>query len=132
MRKEAERWLRQAQADLKAARDSLEDKHYEWSCFQAQQCGEKALKAFLYDKGFTTIISHSLKELLQECVKHESEFAQATRAAKMLDMYYIPTRYPNGLSGSLVPVDFYEKEDAEQCISYAELILTISTKYLTN
>ena len=37
-------------------------------------------------------------------------------------MFYIPTRYPDGLAGELAPAEFYEMEDAEQCISYAELI----------
>lgn len=53
MRKIASKWLKQAEADLKAARDNLEDANYEWSCFQAQQSAEKALKAFLYEKGYT-------------------------------------------------------------------------------
>ena len=35
---------------------------------------------------------------------------------------HIPTRYPNGLAAELAPAEFYETEDAEQCISYAELI----------
>ena len=65
MRKIAQKWLKQAEADLKAAQDSLDNGHYEWSCFQSQQSGEKALKAFLYDKGYTSVITHSLKELIR-------------------------------------------------------------------
>lgn len=42
MRKITIKWLKQAEADLKAAKDSLEDRNYEWSCFQSQQSGEKA------------------------------------------------------------------------------------------
>jgi HEPN domain-containing protein len=45
MRKITIKWLKQAEADLKAAKDSLNDENYEWSCFQSQQSGEKALKA---------------------------------------------------------------------------------------
>lgn len=44
--------------------------------------------------------------------------------ARTLDMFYIPTRYPNGLGGDLAPTEFYEREDAEKCISSAELILS--------
>jgi HEPN domain-containing protein len=47
-----------------------------------------------------------------------------SKDARTLDMYYIPTRYPNGLGGDLAPTEFYEKEDAEKCISSAELILS--------
>lgn len=49
MRKEAKKWLRQAEADLKACRDNLKDGNFEWSCFQTQQSAEKALKAYLYN-----------------------------------------------------------------------------------
>lgn len=123
MRKITIKWLKQSEADLKAAKDSLNDENYEWSCFQSQQCGEKALKAYLYEKGYTSIITHSLKELVKECIRLDLSFNSLSKDAKTLDMYYIPTRYPNGLSGDLAPTEFYEKEDAEKCISSAELIL---------
>ncbi len=131
MRKITLKWLRQAEADLKAAKDSLEDGHYEWSCFQSQQSGEKALKAFLYEKGYTSIITHSLKELLNECSKIDSGFKTLSTEAKTLDMFYIPTRYPDGLGGDLTPAEFYEREDAERCISSAELILKTVKNSLT-
>ena len=38
-------WLRQAEADLRHARNSLEDGDYEWGCFASHQAAEKALKA---------------------------------------------------------------------------------------
>ncbi len=124
MRKIAAKWLKQAEADIKAAKDSLEDHNYEWSCFQSQQCGEKALKAYLYEKGYTSIMTHSLKELVRECSKLHESFNALMNDARTLDMFYIPTRYPNGLSGDLAPTEFYEKEDAEKCINSAQLILT--------
>jgi len=43
-KKESARWLKQAIADLKAARNSQKANNFEWACFQAQQAGEKALK----------------------------------------------------------------------------------------
>jgi len=33
MRKITTKWLKQAEADLNAAKDSLAGRHYEWSCF---------------------------------------------------------------------------------------------------
>ena len=44
--KEAKKWLRQAEANLKAAKDSFADENFEWVCFQSQQSDEKALKFF--------------------------------------------------------------------------------------
>lgn len=59
------RWIEQAVADLAAAQDSLRTLHFEWACFQSQQAAEKALKAFLYSKGRTSVISHSLADLVR-------------------------------------------------------------------
>jgi HEPN domain-containing protein len=130
MRKITIKWLKQAEADLKAAKDSLEDGNYEWGCFQSQQSGEKALKACLYEKGYTSTITHSLKELLKECSKFDISFNILSKDARTLDMFYIPTRYPNGLGGDLAPTEFYEREDAERCISSAELILSTVKTFL--
>lgn len=120
--RETKKWLTQAEEDLKAAKDSLKSGHYNWACFQAQQSAEKILKFFLYSHGYTSIITHSIKELVRECKKIEKGFSEVESYARHLDMFYIPTRYPNGLAGELAPAEFYEIEDAEQCISYAELI----------
>jgi HEPN domain-containing protein len=130
MLKEAKRWLRQADRDLEAAKHSLQVGDFEWSCFQSQQSGEKALKAYLYSKGYTSIITHSLKELARECANLEKDFSELSRDARHLDMFYIPTRYPNGLAGELAPADFYEKEDAVLCLSCAESILSKVKKFL--
>lgn len=131
MRKITIKWLKQAEADLKAAKDSLSDGNYEWSCFQSQQSGEKALKAYLYEKGYTSIMTHLLKELIGECSKLDKSFNVVKKDARNLDMFYIPTRYPNGLGGDLAPTEFYEKEDAEKCINSAELILNTVKTSLT-
>lgn len=44
-------WFRQAEADLRHARNALEDGDHEWSCFAAQQGAEKALKAVIQKLG---------------------------------------------------------------------------------
>ncbi len=107
MLKEARRCLRQAEKDLEAAKHSLQARDFEWCCFQSQQSGEKALKAYLYSNGYTSIITHSLKELNRECEKLETSFSEISADARHLDMFYIPTRHPNGLAGGLAPTDFY-------------------------
>ena len=122
---EFSRWFSQGKFDLEAAKVSLKAKYYEWACFQAQQSGTKALKAFLYLHGRRLIITHSIHKLLQECNKLEDledEF-QTIKKTKALDLYYIPTRYPNGLPDQ-IPHEFYQKEDAEVCVDYAEQILS--------
>ena len=44
-------WLRQAEADLAAGKDSLASGHYEWACFSAQQAAEKAVTALFLKRG---------------------------------------------------------------------------------
>ena len=121
--KESMRWFRQAEKDLKASKNSLKSGDYEWACFQAQQAAEKALKSILYVRGFRKILTHSVFELIMEVGKFETGFEEFKRAAKVLDSAYILTRYPNGIAGDLIPSEYYEQEDAKECILYAESIL---------
>lgn len=123
---EFSRWFSQAKFDLEAAKVSLKSKNYEWACFQAQPSGEKALKAFLYLRGKRLIITHSIHKLLQDSSileGFEDEF-DSIKKTKDLDLYYIPTRYPNGLPDQ-IPHEFYQKEDAELCVDYAKQILSL-------
>lgn len=116
-------WFSQAKFDLEAAKTSLMAGNYEWACFQAQQSAEKALKAYLYLQGKRLIIIHSINKLLQECNKINNQF-QTINETRALDLYYIPIRYPNGLPDQ-IPHEFYKQEDAELCVNYAELILSL-------
>ena len=127
---EVQRWLRQAEKDLESARDSLTAKHYEWACFQSQQAAEKALKAFLYSKGLRAILTHSIRDLVLDCSKFNKGFGNLVSQGKVLDSYYIPTRYPDGLVGNEIPSEYYSQEDASQCISYAELILKMVKRFM--
>lgn len=115
--------MRQAEADISGARDSMNAGHHEWATFQAQQSSEKALKALLYSRGLRAILTHSIKDLIEECKKLFDGFSDLGEQARYLDMFYIPSRYPNGLPGSIAPADFYTKTEAEKCIKSAEQIL---------
>jgi len=124
------RWYKQAKADLNSGKNTLNAQNYEWSCFQAQQAAEKGIMSFLYKNGYTSILTHSLKELIREAKKIENEFFRKESEVKSLDLYYIPTRCPNGLAGNLAPFEFYEEEDAKKCLNYAESILKIVKKFM--
>lgn len=100
--------------------------------FQSQQAAEKALKAFLYSKGLRAILTHSIRDLALDCSKYEKDFANLISPGKVLDSYYIPTRYPNGLVGNEIPSEYYSEEDAHQCISYAESILQIVKRFMSS
>ncbi|HWB71115.1 MAG TPA: HEPN domain-containing protein [Egibacteraceae bacterium] len=69
-RREGLRWLRQAEADLEAAR-LLRERLAALACFHAQQAAEKALKAVLYAAGERVVLRHSLGAL-GEAVNQQS------------------------------------------------------------
>jgi len=127
--KEGLRWLDQANADLKTAKDCLNDGNYYASAFFSQQSAEKALKGFLYSKGFRALVTHSVTELLEESAKLESSFQGLTDYGKELDRHYIGSRYPN-FYPSGAPYKYYTKEMAGRCLSYAESILEEVKRYL--
>ena len=128
-RAEAERWYGQARFDLGAARASLAAGNHEWACFQAQQSAGKALKALLMRQGKRRFLSHSVHDLLAEVTKLAPEF-EAVSEAQRLDEYYIPTRYPNGLPGTVIPHDYYGQKEALECVNLAESLLELINRTL--
>ncbi len=127
--REGLRWLEQAEADLKTCQDCLEDKNYYASAFFSQQSAEKALKGFLYSKGFRALLTHSVVDLLEEISKGQESFKELINLGKELDRHYIGSRYPN-FYPSGAPYRYYTREMTETCLNYATLILTEVKKYL--
>jgi HEPN domain-containing protein len=127
-RQEALRWWSQALADLKAARASLRSETFNWSCFQAQQAGEKALKACWMAHGEEPW-GHSLFKLIDDLRLAEVKQALAgcVEAAKALDKLYIPTRYPNGLP-DLTPAEAYTAKEAADALALAESVLRVCAR----
>jgi len=62
-RLEAQRWFRQAQADLAVVRTLRGAGHHAAACFHSQQAAEKALKALLYAQGARVVLGHSVRDL---------------------------------------------------------------------
>ena len=122
-KKEADRWYRQGVADLEAAQGSFNLKKYEWASFQAQQAGEKFLKAYWLFQGHDPW-GHSLVKLIRDYpdagTKQSIEVLLDT--AKYLDKMYIPTRYPNGLP-DMIPAEVYTLDEASNAIAQAQKIL---------
>jgi HEPN domain-containing protein len=98
---EAARWFRLAADDLKAARVLVREGLYHFACFHAQQSAEKALKAYLIAHQRALPRQHHLNVLLQHCFRVGLRRKGLDRACKILDQYYLPTRYPDAVAGSL-------------------------------
>ncbi len=121
---EAERWLAQARDDLRFAVWLLnEDRFFDKGCFIAQQAAEKAAKAGLYGQGARTVLGHSVLQLIDRLSSSFLDMAPLRDAARLLDRFYIPTRYPNGLPGG-APYDHFVRQDLEQAVAHAEKIVS--------
>jgi HEPN domain-containing protein len=112
-------WLSQAERDLEQARASLRDGRHEWACFAAHQAAEKAVKAVHLSRGqeaWGNVVAQLLIELQFPAA------AALVDRARLLDNFYIPTRYPNG-HPSGAPFEHYGPVQSEQAITYASQIL---------
>ena len=123
--REAIRWLKTAEDDLDSARILKDNGKHAHSCFHSQQAAEKSLKAvwyFLDDDPW----GHSVKKLIDDLESIDpvlyKEFNHLAKIALVLDRFYIPTRYPNGLP-DITPDVAFTDEDAETCINHAEKIM---------
>lgn len=112
----SERWLFFANQDLRMAELALAEGLHNQVCFHAQQCVEKAIKAWLTHQGKTPPRLHSLTDLLN--LLNPNPVAHLASEIQLLDRFYIPTRYPDALPGSL-PENLPDREDAEQALGVA-------------
>jgi HEPN domain-containing protein len=119
---EGERWLDQAENDLAFARHAYTGEFFHQVCFVAHQCAEKALKAVLYTAGARSVIGHSAAGLLARLVTDHPGLLALQDLTAELDLYYIPTRYPNGLIEG-TPHLAFTRAQADGAIKAAETIL---------
>jgi len=113
---EFDRWMEMARKTLKSAERDLEGGDYNWACFKAQQSAGFAVKGLLHGLGLEAY-GHSISALLTR-TSRELVTQKVMQAAKSLDKYYVPTRYPNAWSEG-VPAEYYTEEDSRQAIKYA-------------
>lgn len=112
-------WYAQAARDLEQAHDSRSAGRHEWACFAAQQAAEKAVKALHLAMG-QEAWGHVIATLLEE-LPHPPP-AGLVEKAKVLDNFYIATRYANGHPAG-APYEHYGTIQSEQAIAYASEIL---------
>jgi len=125
---EARRWLKTAEDDLEAALVLFENSKLPYACFLAQQAGEKALKAVWYAADADPWC-HSVLKLVNDLeeidLKLYARLRPLKKSAGLLDKFYIPTRYPNGLP-DLTPAEVYNVEDAASGLDAARKIISAS------
>jgi HEPN domain-containing protein len=120
-------WFKQALQDLEQAEESSRSGRHEWACFAAQQAAEKAVKAlhlYLGQEAWGHVVAKLLKELPQETAVNEAMVDKG----RVLDNFYIPTRYPSSHPAG-APFEHYGKLQSEEAIRYAcEIIEFVRNK----
>ena len=118
-------WLCKAEKDLALAKHSLELGYYDFASFHAQQCAEKALKAFLVARGRPIKRTHDIGELIILCSDVDSDFTRLfNEDVDLLTAYAVEARYPT--------LHEPDKEEAENAIKLAELTLEFVKRKLTS
>lgn len=112
---EARRWARQAQADLERIDYNFRGGYYDLVAFLSQQAAEKALKALGYFLGERPKVlhTHSTAALIDALSERLPALAAHSKAARTLELHYVPSRYPNGIQAGY-PAIFYTREVAEE------------------
>lgn len=117
---EVSEWIYFAEEDLRAARVLMREKIFNQACFHCQQSAEKMLKVALLSHGKSFPKIHDLNELFEKAVQNDILFLLPWREPMAtLSLYYMPTRYPDAVIGSL-PDRLPDKKDAEEALSMAE------------
>jgi len=114
-------WYEQGKRDLERAMLDLQYKYYEWACFTSQQSAEKVIKALAL-KYNLNLWGHSLTEILNILSQKIEIKEELKDYARLLDLYYIPPRYPYGFPSGK-PADYFTKRQAMEAIDAAGNII---------
>lgn len=121
-------WYEQGKRDRQRADLDLNYGYYEWACFTAQQAAEKVIKALGMSRGLT-LWGHSLTEMLKLIGQDLDVPERIINYARLLDLYYIPPRYPNGFASGK-PADYFTESQAKEAIGAADQIFQFCESYL--
>ncbi|MBM9578615.1 HEPN domain-containing protein [Leptospira sp. 201903070] len=113
-------WLAQAERDLEWAEASLQSGFFAQTCFVCQQVGEKTLNALAYFRGADLVKSNSVKTIAKEL----NENGEIESIGQKLDLYYIPTRYPDAFTDG-APFEYFEESQAKEAVVFAETLIRI-------
>ncbi len=114
-------WIEQGKLNLRAAKNSLKMGDFAWACFAAHQAGDSALKGLHQCLG-QVAWGHSLVDLLKGLPETVEVSEQLLEKARILDRFYIPTRYPDAHPSGPAGIHYSEKE-AKEAISFGEEIV---------
>ena len=124
----AKDWFSQAERDLEQAKASSVQGRHEWACFAAQQAAEKAVKALhlmFRQEAWGHVIARLLRDLPIPVVD------DLVDKGKVLDNFYIPSRYPNGHPEG-APFEHYGPLQSKEALHYAGEIIEFVRAEMAN
>ncbi|MPZ23877.1 MAG: HEPN domain-containing protein [Dehalococcoidia bacterium] len=121
-REDGGRWLEQSRDDLHWAEHLAGEGAHNIACFMSQQAAEKALKAFLYHSGHEIVLGHSVRDLCERVSQLRPELNAECERWGSLDAYYVPTRYPDALPGS-IPSRVFDRAAADGTVAIARDVI---------
>jgi len=121
MANRARDWLAQAERDLLQAEESRDRGRHEWACFIAHQAAEKAVKALHLRLG-QEALGHVVAKLLVELPHSAQVPPELLEKGRVLDNFYVPTRYPNAHPAG-APYEHYGPLQSEEALRYAREIV---------
>lgn len=124
---EARRWLAAAGEELAWARYAADGGFHAPACFHAQQGAEKAVKAVHYYHGARVVIGHNVRALIENLEPRVAALDALADAGRELDLFYIPTRYPNGLASG-TPGEAFSFSQSQRAIEHAAAIVEAATQ----
>ena len=130
-RVQARRWLDAALDDLSHTRYAEEGDFHAHACFWAHQAAEKAVKAVHHTRGARAVLGHSVRNLIERLDPRLRELDELLDDARELDLYYVPTRYPNGLEAWTPATGFGARQSAA-AIAGSSAIVTAARRHALN
>jgi HEPN domain-containing protein len=125
--READRWLRQAEYDLKVAEWNQQGGFFAPACFWAQQSAAKSLRGFLYMNREETHETRSVVDLLDRAITYEEAFKDFVGLSTSLDLYYKTSRFPDAIPGG-IPAEVITEKDSRDAIRQAADIVALVEK----
>lgn len=114
-------WFAQAERDLELAAEVRRLGRHEWACFAAHQAAEKAVKSLHLHHG-QEAWGHVVARLLAELPPAVNVPPELIERARVLDNFYVPTRYPNGHPEG-APFEHYGPLQSEEALAHAGAIV---------
>jgi len=119
-------WFSQAERDMQQAEASRREGRHEWACFAAQQAAEKAVKAVHLSRA-QDAWGHVVARLMSELpVEVPPELIEK---ARVLDSFYIPTRYANSHAEG-PPFEHFGPLQSDEALRHAGEIIEFARPYV--